>query len=104
MDHPHLQAVRCAGDRVLGRRRAPADAPEVNIWSVVHHGGLLLASDRNFGLYILKLKRPGRAAGSLLCIPGRSRPASRHLQAVAVSLRMNASRPDGTEHGRIERV
>jgi hypothetical protein len=28
----------------------------VNIWSVVPHGGLLLASDRNFGLYILKLQ------------------------------------------------
>lgn len=34
---------------------APADAPAVNIWSVVPHGGLLLASDRNYGLYILKL-------------------------------------------------
>lgn len=35
---------------------APANAPPVNIWSVVPHGGLLLASDRNYGLYILKLK------------------------------------------------
>jgi hypothetical protein len=35
---------------------APADAPAVNIWSVVPHGDLLLASDRNFGLYVLKLK------------------------------------------------
>jgi len=34
---------------------APAGAPPVNIWSVVPHGSLLLASDRNFGLYILKL-------------------------------------------------
>ncbi len=34
---------------------APADAPTVNIWSVVPHNGLLLASDRNYGLYILKL-------------------------------------------------
>ncbi len=34
----------------------PANAPAVNIWSVVPHGDLLLASDRNFGLYILKLK------------------------------------------------
>ncbi|MGH9248207.1 MAG: PA domain-containing protein [Acidimicrobiales bacterium] len=34
---------------------APAGAPPVNIWSVVPHGGLLLASDRNYGLYILKL-------------------------------------------------
>lgn len=35
---------------------APANAPAVNIWSVVPHGNLLLVSDRNFGLYILKLK------------------------------------------------
>ena len=35
---------------------APAGAPAVNIWSVVPHGGLLLVSDRNFGLYILKQK------------------------------------------------
>jgi PA domain/LVIVD repeat len=35
----------------------PADAPPVNIWSVVPHEGLLLASDRNYGLYILKLGR-----------------------------------------------
>jgi hypothetical protein len=34
---------------------APADAPAVDIWSVVPLGDLLLASDRNFGLYILKL-------------------------------------------------
>jgi hypothetical protein len=34
---------------------APANAPAVNIWSVVPHGDLLLVSDRNFGLYILKL-------------------------------------------------
>ncbi len=34
----------------------PADAPAVNIWSVVPHNGLLLASDRNYGLYILKAK------------------------------------------------
>lgn len=34
---------------------APAGAAPVNIWSVVPHGGLLLASDRNFELYILKL-------------------------------------------------
>ena len=31
-------------------------APPVNVWSVVPHGDLLLVSDRNFGLYILKLK------------------------------------------------
>ncbi len=35
---------------------APEGAPAVDIWSVVPHRGLLLASDRNFGLYILKLK------------------------------------------------
>jgi hypothetical protein len=33
---------------------APTDAPAVDIWSVVPHGDLLLASDRNYGLYILK--------------------------------------------------
>jgi hypothetical protein len=37
---------------------APADAPAVNIWSVVPHNGLLLASDRNYGLYILQAGRP----------------------------------------------
>jgi hypothetical protein len=35
---------------------APAGAPAVNIWSVVPHDGLLLASDRNYGLYVLKAK------------------------------------------------
>jgi hypothetical protein len=35
---------------------APSGAPGVDIWSVVPHGDLLLASDRNYGLYILKLK------------------------------------------------
>ena len=34
---------------------SPAGAPAVNLWSVVPHNGLLLASDRNFGLYILKV-------------------------------------------------
>ncbi|MGH3862082.1 LVIVD repeat-containing protein, partial [Actinokineospora sp.] len=33
---------------------APSGAPPVNIWSVVPHRGLLVASDRNFGLYVLK--------------------------------------------------
>jgi hypothetical protein len=33
---------------------APAGAPAVGIWSIVPHGDLLLMSDRNFGLYILK--------------------------------------------------
>jgi hypothetical protein len=32
----------------------PAGAPPVNIWSVVPHRGLLLASDRDFGLYVLR--------------------------------------------------
>jgi hypothetical protein len=36
---------------------APAGAPPVNIWSVVPHDGLLLASDRDFGLYVLKHSR-----------------------------------------------
>ena len=38
---------------------APGGAPAVNIWSVVPHGNLLLVSDRNFGLYILK-QTPGK--------------------------------------------
>jgi hypothetical protein len=33
---------------------APEDASAVDIWGVVRHGELLLASDRNYGLYILK--------------------------------------------------
>jgi hypothetical protein len=33
---------------------APANAPPVMIWSVVPHRRVLLASDRNFGLYVLK--------------------------------------------------
>ena len=36
---------------------APAGAPPVNIWSVVPHRGVLLASDRDFGLYVLKHSR-----------------------------------------------
>ncbi len=32
----------------------PADVPPVNIWSVVPHGDLLVASDFNYGLYILR--------------------------------------------------
>jgi hypothetical protein len=32
---------------------APADAPPVDVWSVVPHGDLLLVSDRNYGLYVL---------------------------------------------------
>ena len=35
---------------------APSGAPPVDIWSVVPHRNLLLASDRNFGLYILKFE------------------------------------------------
>jgi LVIVD repeat len=34
---------------------APADAPPVNLWGVVVHRGLILVSDRNYGLYILEL-------------------------------------------------
>jgi hypothetical protein len=33
---------------------APSDAPAVNIWSVVPHQNLLLVSDRNYGLYVLR--------------------------------------------------
>jgi hypothetical protein len=33
---------------------APSGAPPVNIWSVVPDRGLLFASDRDFGLYVLK--------------------------------------------------
>jgi hypothetical protein len=36
---------------------APAGAPPVNIWSVVPHRGVLLASDREFGLYVLRHSR-----------------------------------------------
>ena len=39
---------------------APAGAPPVNIWSVVPHRGILLASDRDFGLYVLDHDRRGR--------------------------------------------
>jgi hypothetical protein len=35
---------------------APEDAPAVDIWGVVLHGDLLLASDRNYGLYVLRHK------------------------------------------------
>lgn len=34
---------------------APGAAPPVDIWGIVVHGDLVLASDRNFGLYILKM-------------------------------------------------
>lgn len=34
---------------------APASASAVNIWSVVPHQNLLLASDRNYGLYVLRM-------------------------------------------------
>ena len=36
---------------------APADAPPVAIWGVAVTGNIVLASDRNFGLYVLKLSR-----------------------------------------------
>ena len=32
----------------------PADAPFVNVWSVIPHNGLLLVSDLDFGLYVLR--------------------------------------------------
>ena len=35
---------------------APDGAPPVDIWSVVPHGDLLVASDLNFGLYILRFE------------------------------------------------
>lgn len=33
----------------------PAGAPAVNIWSVIPHQNLFLVSDRNYGLYILRM-------------------------------------------------
>lgn len=54
-----LDISRPAAPREIGfwaGEGAPADAPPVNIWSAVPHGDLLLASDRNYGLYILKQK------------------------------------------------
>ncbi|HKF17926.1 MAG TPA: PA domain-containing protein [Candidatus Dormibacteraeota bacterium] len=36
---------------------APADAPPLSIWGVAFSGSLVLASDRNFGLYVLQLSR-----------------------------------------------
>jgi len=35
---------------------APSDAPPVDIWGIALHDDLILASDRNFGLYILKMQ------------------------------------------------
>jgi PA domain/LVIVD repeat len=47
-----------SGGAAAGVRRTsctpPADAPPVNIWSVVPRRRILLVSDRNFGLYVLK--------------------------------------------------
>jgi hypothetical protein len=37
----------------------PPDAPPVDIWGIALHGDLILASDRNFGLYILRLGQDG---------------------------------------------
>jgi hypothetical protein len=48
------------GDYIPAARRLEPDragAPPVNIWSVVPHRGLLLASDRDFGLYVLRHNR-----------------------------------------------
>ena len=42
---------------------APEGAPPVDIWSVVPHRDLVVASDRDFGLYILKHVRPDRGPG-----------------------------------------
>jgi hypothetical protein len=42
---------------------APAGAPPVNIWSVVPHRGILLASDRDFGLYVLDHDRDRKRRG-----------------------------------------
>ena len=39
---------------------APEHAPAVDIWGVAPHRGLILASDRNHGLYILREAPPGR--------------------------------------------
>jgi len=36
---------------------APPGAPPVNIWGVLPYGDLVLASDMNYGLYILRLQR-----------------------------------------------
>jgi hypothetical protein len=35
---------------------APSDAPPVDIWGIALHKDLVLASDRNFGLYVLKMQ------------------------------------------------
>lgn len=35
---------------------APTDAPPVDIWGIALHGDLVLASDRSFGLYILRMQ------------------------------------------------
>ena len=46
--------ARAARGGRLGRRRGARPTPRrVDIWSVVPHRGLLLASDRNYGLYVL---------------------------------------------------
>ncbi len=37
---------------------APSDAPAVNIWGVALLGDLVLASDRNYGLYVLRQNAP----------------------------------------------
>jgi hypothetical protein len=44
----------------------PAGAPTVNIWSVVPHQNLLLVSDRNYGLYLLRLSMQTLKKGRLL--------------------------------------
>lgn len=52
-----LDVSQPAGPREIGfwtGLGAPADAPPVDIAGVVRHGELILASDRNFGLYVLR--------------------------------------------------
>lgn len=50
--HRHLAAV---GPREIGSwTGAPDEAPRVNLWGVALLGDLILVSDRNFGLYVLK--------------------------------------------------
>lgn len=52
-----VDITRPAAPREIGAwvgEDRPAGAPPVDIWSVVPHRGVLLASDRNYGLYVLR--------------------------------------------------
>ena len=51
--HTGLACPETAGLIRPGREGRPQGAPPVNIWSVVPHRGVLLASDRDHGLYVL---------------------------------------------------